>query len=390
MLRRTGCRLPVEMLFPAAEYPTPELVAALAQMGVTCRMLPDVVVQSSRKTKHPDSNAELVVDPMSGFTMKIAAVILSSFQEVIFLDSDNVAIDDVDPLFDSRHYRETGALLWPDYWASSAAPDVREILGLKSLPEGTSESGQMVFDKMRVWDALVLAAYFNMNSGFYYEMFSNFMGKGDKESFSFAFAATQTPYYMIPHPVGSLGVMRHYCSPDQSFCWEEFTGNTMTQYSPDGHLMFLHTNLSPKWNLMVPGDFEAYTRRWQVLVPGPQRFSRVEADWDRDVEFEIWQSIADFRCADFFRRYIEEHKRAEATSGRGLRIGLQGFHPQNEGVNFRQAYRWGLRGSYLNFTPVNVGDGVQHFKNTRIKPIGAWYRRVVLRMLQRNTYFRLW
>lgn len=39
---------------------------------------------------------------------------------------------------------------------------------------------------------------------------------------------------------------------------------------------------------------------------------------------------------------------------------------------------------------VNIGDGVQHFKNTRIKPIGAWYRRVVLRMLQRSTYFRLW
>lgn len=57
----------------------------------------------------------------------------------------------------------------------------------------------------------MLAAYFNMNSGFYYEMFSNFMGKGDKESFSFAFAATKTPYHMIPHPVGSLGLMRNYC-----------------------------------------------------------------------------------------------------------------------------------------------------------------------------------
>ncbi len=68
---------------------------------------------------------------------------------MIFLDSDNVAIDDVDPLFESPQYQETGAMLWPDYWASSAAPDVREILGLKSLPEGTSESGQMVFDKMR-------------------------------------------------------------------------------------------------------------------------------------------------------------------------------------------------------------------------------------------------
>ena len=51
------------------------------------------------------------------------------------------------------------------------------------------------------------------------------------------------------------------CSPDQIICWEEFVGNTMTQYSPEGELLFLHANLSPKWNLEVPGDFKAYMRR---------------------------------------------------------------------------------------------------------------------------------
>ena len=65
--------------------------------------------------------------------------------------------------------------------------------------------------RRRVWDALMLAAFFNMQSGFYYELFSNFMGKGDKESFAFAFAATNTPYYKVPHPVGSVGQMRSYC-----------------------------------------------------------------------------------------------------------------------------------------------------------------------------------
>ena len=68
---------------------------------------------------------------------------------MIFLDSDNVAVDDVGTLFESQQYRDVGAMLWPDYWASSAAPDMHDILSLKSLPEGTSESGQMVFDKMR-------------------------------------------------------------------------------------------------------------------------------------------------------------------------------------------------------------------------------------------------
>ena len=31
-----------------------------------------------------------------------------------------------------------------------------------------------------------------------------------------------------------------------------------------GNIMFLHTNLSPKWSLEIPADFSHYNRRWQV------------------------------------------------------------------------------------------------------------------------------
>ena len=73
----------------------------------------------------------------------------SLFVQVIFLDSDNVPIADVRPLFGEPQYVRCGALLWPDYWESSAAPDLLSILGLKEAPLGTTESGQMVFDKAR-------------------------------------------------------------------------------------------------------------------------------------------------------------------------------------------------------------------------------------------------
>lgn len=33
-----------------------------------------------------------------------------------------------------------------------------------------------------------------------------------------------------------------------------------------GKLMFLHTNMSPKWNLAIPADFSFYSRRWQVSL----------------------------------------------------------------------------------------------------------------------------
>ena len=56
-------------------------------------------------------------------------------------------------LFDSGEYLKTGALLWPDYWWTSAAEDLKAILGVAELPVGTFESGQMVFDKSRygIW-----------------------------------------------------------------------------------------------------------------------------------------------------------------------------------------------------------------------------------------------
>lgn len=38
--------------------------------------------------------------------------------------------------------------------------------------------------------------------------------------------------------------------------------------------------------------------------------------------------------------------------GHSLPLGLKGFHPMNPGVEFRQAYRWGLSGPYLRFTKV--------------------------------------
>ena len=68
---------------------------------------------------------------------------------MIFLDSDNVPVQSPDVLFATAEYKEHGALLWPDYWASSVAPDLQAILGVHRLPEGTTESGQMVFDKAR-------------------------------------------------------------------------------------------------------------------------------------------------------------------------------------------------------------------------------------------------
>jgi len=76
---------------------------------------------------------------------------VAAWPQVLFLDADNMAVRDPTPLFDSAPFAETGALLWPDYWDSSAAPDLPAVLGVApaDAPRSSFESGQMLFRKSR-------------------------------------------------------------------------------------------------------------------------------------------------------------------------------------------------------------------------------------------------
>ena len=64
------------MFFPAAEYPTPEMETALGRLGVRCRQLPSLSPPGGLPARaHVEAH-------LAGFTLKIAALVLSSFREV--------------------------------------------------------------------------------------------------------------------------------------------------------------------------------------------------------------------------------------------------------------------------------------------------------------------
>ena len=69
------------MLFPESEYPSSQLVAALAAIGVVSRALPHPL---GGQLTSGESGGQLktLEQTLSGFTLKIAAVILCSFREV--------------------------------------------------------------------------------------------------------------------------------------------------------------------------------------------------------------------------------------------------------------------------------------------------------------------
>lgn len=105
-----GCTLPVEMFFPEEEYPTKAVEQELEQLGVLCSVLPDLVpsyaIQNSSNTLNDSEGKRL-----AGFSMKSAALLLSSFEEVRFtLFHVSLAFM---PLTDS-HYYHFSLSDWPE------------------------------------------------------------------------------------------------------------------------------------------------------------------------------------------------------------------------------------------------------------------------------------
>lgn len=287
-------------------------------------------------------------------------------KQVIYLDSDNIPVRDPADLLRTPEYNTTGALLWQDFWANTMAPEAEQLLGLpreRWFP-GSFESGQMVLDKRRHWRGLSLAVYLNAHAQLYYEVFTCYLGKGDKETFAYALAAAGEPYSVVGVPPAALGTtgtsMR--CDARTHLCVDEFTGNTMVQHSPDGKVFFLHSNLH-KWDLRLPEKFSLhYQRRWQaMLVPGGARGASSPrfggaglkgggVDFERwalrefgyDVERRVYELVRQLACTEWWPSYHA----ARVARGDRRTPDLDGFHFLLRGIELDKMYRLGWSGVY--------------------------------------------
>ena len=265
-LRRSGCLLPVEMWFLEGEAPRADpgslsapLLRALEAHGA--------VVRSVQEAMGGDAMMA------SGYALKPLALLFSAFEEVLWLDADNLALRDPTFLFDSPAVPpDAPLLLWRDFWDGSGAPDAAAILagggGEASFAAAmlhTCESGQLLLRKSKGWPVLMLVVYLNLQSPLYYRLLSSYMGMGDKETWPAAAAALHAPAAWVSVPPGALGVAsaRHA---------DVLLVNAMLQHSPsDGQPLFVHANyfkLTPASAPLTMADALAPTvRRWRLATP---------------------------------------------------------------------------------------------------------------------------
>lgn len=159
-------------------------------------------------------------NPGRNYQLKAAAVLFSSFEEVLYLDSDNFPVMDPSFLFEHASFREgmvevddpsgqrievpVSGVFWPDYRPIDADNPIFRTLGLPrgswARNEKAQEAGQLLLSKPRCWKALNLALYMASDSSlplrggrpFYYLLLH-----GDKDTFRFAWRATGTGFYGV-------------------------------------------------------------------------------------------------------------------------------------------------------------------------------------------------
>ena len=212
MLRHLNCKLPIELWQLTESELSARQRDLVEALGVTC------VDAGERRMSHP-------LRMLNGWELKPYAVIHSSFDEVLLLDADNVPVRDPTFMFDTREYVRAGAVFWPDYGRLGPNHEIWRICRVPYRDEPEFESGQVLVNKRRCWEALQMTLHLNDHSDFYFDFIY-----GDKETFHMAWRMLGQEYAMVPWDLVPL------------------QGVTMCQHDFQGRRLFQHRH-GAKWSL---------------------------------------------------------------------------------------------------------------------------------------------
>lgn len=165
------------------------------------------------------------------FEIKAAAIAQSSFDEILYLDTDSYLLRNPDYMFESKQFKERGLMFWPDYTKSHPTNPIWRLLGEPCRNEYEGESGQIFISRTKHQDLLWLVEYFAQNHQTYY----GFMG-GDRDSFRAA-ALLLGKKWAGPARINAAA------GPDYREANPNGGGHTMLQADHEGRWMFVHANL---------------------------------------------------------------------------------------------------------------------------------------------------
>lgn len=264
ILRRLGCDLPIEVLYASDADLNRDSRQDLEDLeGVVTRDIGGMVRDKGWK--------------LAGWAIKPFAILLSSFREVIFIDSDSFFFRNPEVMFDDPGYVKTGALFFRDRlimpelrrsWLQTVLPQpVSRNVKQSRLWTGDSghqqESGVLVVDTYRHFMAMLLVTRMNgpdrdgnrddKKVGVYDMVY------GDKETFWLGFELVgDTDYVFHQGDAGTLGVMKTREEMEQEKAklphWAILDNSTDSEFDPELYPEFdAEDEISPPAATPSPG-----------------------------------------------------------------------------------------------------------------------------------------
>lgn len=249
---------------------------------------------------------------LSGYQYKSLALLFSTFNEILYLDSDNIPLISTDLMFNNVQFKKNGFVSWPDFWKRSTNYKFYDMAGLQRFAEPIStlpsvESGQILINKSTHLKTLILAYYYNFyGPSYFYPLFSQgFPGEGDKETFYLASRVVEEDSYLITgHKTKSFGLKDKQGS---------YKGQGILQIDPNdkSKYWFLHMNY-PKLQvneLIKTGYLKENKRHW-LFIRNAENDGKVN-DFMKtlqvDVELIMWKLMTEILTVDFkgFRIFEE-------------------------------------------------------------------------------------
>ncbi|GAA5993689.1 hypothetical protein JCM10908_002298 [Rhodotorula pacifica] len=255
--------------FPS-ESPSESQLALFTSLNTTVHALESLDKAGGGRTK--------------SFHLKGAALVqaFKETDEVLMLDSDNVPVRDPEGLFESREFREMGAVFWPDYWKDQPENAIWSILGVQCRDEFTIEAGQVLLRQSDHLDAILLVEHMLKDWEFWFKL-----SDGDKDLFRYAFLALRKRWGVPARHLSTASWLdRDALGADKR---DRFAGHTMLQYGLAGEPgepgggsgggarpMFVHANLLKRITANLYNG-NTFGRTLQLRLPPPP--SNISSDF---------------------------------------------------------------------------------------------------------------
>jgi alpha 1,2-mannosyltransferase len=197
MLRRTGCNISMEVFiddWTVYDKTTCEIV--LPSLNARCVVLSSIYAHSPNITKSGPQQH------------KTLSILFSTFQNVLFLDSDTFPVYDPTVLFTTPPYTTHGLVTWPDFFAPTTSPHYFHVAGIPPempLSRRSTDSGQMMLNKHIHRESLLMMIYYTHYGPDYYFPLLSQSSNDDKETFALAALATNLPFYQVRTAPKALG-----------------------------------------------------------------------------------------------------------------------------------------------------------------------------------------